>query len=249
MSDHPPLPGPLPERGDWPDLAAELALGTLEGDELAAAEALAKREPAFALLVADWQLRLAPLAEAVTPIPPPDYLLARIEQTLPGAGLAGGAPDSSGNLAAGLLRRLTAWRWIAAGLAVATVALAVLAARPDLIHPPAAERFVAVLGEGEQQPRFLVTVDLSAKQVSVVAVQGVQAPAGDLELWLVRQETPPRSLGLIPSQGQVRLDLQATPALLSGGLLAVSQEPKGGSPTGQPTGPVVFTGPLLQAPD
>ncbi|HKY93810.1 MAG TPA: anti-sigma factor, partial [Kiloniellales bacterium] len=108
-----------------------------------------------------------------------------------------------------------------------------------------------VLGEGEQSPRFLVTVDLATRQVSVVAMQGIQPHGGDLELWLVRSDTGPKSLGLIPSSGEARLDLgaQATPALLTGGLLAVSQEPKGGSPTGLPTGPVVFTGPLLLAPE
>jgi anti-sigma-K factor RskA len=47
----------------------------------------------------------------------------------------------------------------------------------------------------------------------------------------------------------LQLGQEATTAVLSGGLLAVSQEPRGGSPTGLPTGPVVFTGPLLPAPD
>jgi anti-sigma-K factor RskA len=251
MSERPPA---LPPREDWDGLAGLLALGALEGEELAEAEALARREPAFALLVLDWHLRLAPLGEAFAPLPPPAGALERIERALPaaGPGAAGsGAADLGARLAGSLLRRLAAWRWVAAGLAVATVVLAVLAARPDLIHPPPAERFVAVLGEGEQQPRFLVTVDLASRQVSVVAVQGVPPHEGDLELWLVRPESGAQSLGLIPAAGAARLDIgqRATPALLSGGLLAVSQEPRGGSPTGQPTGPVVFTGPLLQAPD
>jgi anti-sigma-K factor RskA len=28
--------------------------------------------------------------------------------------------------------------------------------------------------------------------------------------------------------------------------LAISLEPKGGSPTGQPTGPILFTGPVIR---
>lgn len=242
MSEQRPLPG----RGEWDGLAAEYALGSLYGDELAAAERLARREPAFALLVVEWQQRLAPLVDALPAIQPPAQVLARIERVLPAA-----EPDPVGRFAASLLRRANAWRWVAAGLAVATIALGVLVARPDLIREPTPDKFVAVLGEGEQSPRFLVTVDLASRQVSVVAVQGVQPHGGDLELWLVRSDTGPKSLGLIPSSGEARLDLgaQATPALLTGGLLAVSQEPKGGSPTGLPTGPVVFTGPLLQAPD
>ena len=242
MSEQRPLPG----RGEWDGLAAEHALGSLFGDELAAAETLARREPSFALMVAEWNIRLAPLVDALPAVAPPPRVLDRIERVLPAA-----EPDPIGRFAASLLRRANTWRWVAAGFAVAAIALAVLVARPDLIRAPAPEKFVAVLGEGEQSPRFLVTVDLATRQVSVVAVQGIQPHGGDLELWLVRAETGPKSLGLIPSSGETRLDLgaQTTPAPLTGGLLAVSQEPKGGSPTGLPTGPVVYTGPLLQAPE
>jgi anti-sigma-K factor RskA len=237
----------MPGRGDWDDLSAEYALGSLSGDELAIAESLARREPAFALMVLGWQQRLAPLVDAMPEVKPPAQVLERIERVLPGM------PESDpvGRFAASLLRRVNAWRWVAAAFAIATVALAVLVVRPDLIHPTQPDKFVAVLGEGEQSPRFLVTVDLASKQVSVVAVQGIQPHGGDLELWLVRSDTGAKSLGLIPSSGEAHIQLgaQATPALLTGGLLAVSQEPKGGSPTGQPTGPVVYTGPLLLAPE
>jgi anti-sigma-K factor RskA len=236
----------LPERGEWDGLAGELALGSLDGEELAAAETLQRREPGFALLVADWHVRLSPLAEAMSAIPPPAHILERVERVLPAV-----EPDPVGRFAMSLLNRLNAWRWAAAGLAAAAVVLAMIVAREVLLPLPQAERFVAVLGEGEQQPRFLVTVDLASRQVTVVAVQSIQPHDGDLELWLVRAETQPRSLGLIPSAGEARLPIgqDATTALLTGGLLAVSQEPRGGSPTGLPTGPVVFTGPLLPAPD
>lgn len=241
MSEQRPLPG----RGEWEGLAAEYALGSLSGDELAAAEILSRREPGFALTVVEWHHRLAPLVDALPAISPPAQVLERIERILPAA-----EADPVGRFAASLLRRANAWRWVAAGLAVATIALAVLVARPDLIRAPAPEKFVAVLGEGEQSPRFLVTVDLATRQVSVVAVQGIQPHGGDLQLWLVRSDTGPKSLGLIPTSGEARLDLgaQASPALLTGGLLAVSQEPKGGSPTGLPTGPVVSKGFLVADP-
>jgi anti-sigma-K factor RskA len=240
MSEQRPLPG----RGEWDGLAAEYALGSLSGDELAAAETLSRREPAFALTVVEWHHRLAPLVDALPAISPPAQVLERIERILPAA-----EPDPVGRFAASLLRRVNVWRHVAAAFAVAAIALAMVVARPELIHAP--DKFVAVLGEGEQSPRFLVTVDLASRQVSVVAVQGIQPHGGDLQLWLVRSDTGPKSLGLIPTSGEARLDLgaQASPALLTGGLLAVSQEPKGGSPTGLPTGPVVFTGPLLQAPE
>jgi anti-sigma-K factor RskA len=57
----------------------------------------------------------------------------------------------------------------------------------------------------------------------------------------------PRSLGLIKADGATVLQRDRIPAtLLKGGTaaLAVSVEPPGGSPTGTPTGPVVYAGRL-----
>jgi anti-sigma-K factor RskA len=68
-----------------------------------------------------------------------------------------------------------------------------------------------------------------------------------LELWSVPPQGAPRSLGLIKADGVTVLDRRRLPAgLRSGGTaaLAVSVEPPGGSPTGAPTGPVVFAGQL-----
>jgi anti-sigma-K factor RskA len=60
----------------------------------------------------------------------------------------------------------------------------------------------------------------------------------DLELWeLDAGETRPRSLGVLPATGR-----QLAAALMPGTQLLVSLEPRGGSPTGQPTGPVVYSG-------
>jgi anti-sigma-K factor RskA len=68
-----------------------------------------------------------------------------------------------------------------------------------------------------------------------------------LELWSVPAQGAPRSLGLIKANGTTVLSRERLPpALLKGGTaaLAVSVEPPGGSPTGVPTGPVVFAGKL-----
>jgi anti-sigma-K factor RskA len=67
------------------------------------------------------------------------------------------------------------------------------------------------------------------------------------ELWLIPTgDARPRSLGLIQPGQPIRLDI---PADLAGRItpdatLAVSLEPPGGSPTGQPTGPVIANGKL-----
>jgi len=247
MSD----PQPPTPREEWEALAAEFALGGLADAERTQAEMLAQREPDFARLVGAWQQRLLPLAEAVPEVPAPAGLLERIEAALPGT-LPAAAASREDRQIERLQRRLGRWRLAAVGLGLAAAALALLVAVPGLIRPAPAERFVAVLGEGEQSPRFLVSVDLAKGTVSILPVGELQEHDGDFELWLVSgQETRPQSLGLLQPVGARRLDLGglADAALLRGGLLAVSLEPAGGSPTGLPTGPVVYTGPLLPQPD
>ncbi len=248
MSEQPQIP-----REAWAGLAAEFALGTLPPVERALAETLARREGAFAQMVADWHARLAPLADSIPEVTPSPAVLPRIEAEIEGGQRAAtAAAGPPGLQVAQLYRRLRLWRFAAGALALATAILALLVAVPGLLRTPPAERFVAILGEGEQQPRFLVTVDLRGERVSVVAVGGLAEHSGDFELWLVSdQAAQPRSLGLLPTNGNEHLALQglASPALLQDGLLAVSLEPPGGSPTGLPSGPVVYSGPLLAQPD
>ncbi len=241
MSDGRTIP---PE--DWDALAAEFALGVLSGGELSDAERLEAREPEFRRLVEAWRLRLVPLALAVQPVVPPAALWALIEARLPG-----GRGIEAESLVQQLARRVKIWRMSSAVLALAAMVLAVLVAVPTLLRPPAPERFVAVLGEGAQNPQFLVTVDLQKQVVSIMPVAQIGAPTGDFELWLVKGDQAPKSLGLISASDgkQLRVGAVAQSTTLKGGLLAISLEPKGGSPTGAPTGPVIYTGPLLVAPE
>jgi anti-sigma-K factor RskA len=64
----------------------------------------------------------------------------------------------------------------------------------------------------------------------------------DLELWALQAgETQPRSLGVMPASG-----IRLVAPLAAGTQLMVSLEPRGGSPTGSPTGPVLYGGRLSE---
>ena len=68
-----------------------------------------------------------------------------------------------------------------------------------------------------------------------------------LQLWWATASRPPQSLGLIKADGATVLPKDLLPGALKRSQidhLAVSVEPPGGSPTGRPTGPVVFYGKL-----
>jgi len=93
----------------------------------------------------------------------------------------------------------------------------------------------------QDQPSWIATAGRSGVVVRAVTAA---TPPNDraFELWAIAPgATRPRSLGVIPASGELRLGT-VPPDLRDGATLAISIEPPGGSPTQQPTGPVVFVG-------
>jgi anti-sigma-K factor RskA len=215
---------------DAPDrdvLAAEYVLGTLEGDEAQEAARLLRDDPAFAAAVRAWETRLTPLADTVAPVGPPPELWDRIVA----------ATGTAAVVAFPERRRLRIWQ---ASTGVALAIAASLAA--FIVLRPVPEPRVAVLAPlSNGVPVLLATAEpngtLNVRPNGTIAV-----PSGrDLELWaLAAGETKPRSLGVLPAGGR-----QLVASLPPGTQLLVSLEPRGGSPTGQPTGPVLYGGRLV----
>lgn len=163
------------------------------------------------------------------------------------------------------VRQLRSVANVMTGLAAALlVMMAVQLYRPDLLPdalrarprvqeakaPSPAAQFVAVLQKDGSSPAFILTVDAASKNFTVRKV-GAEGEAGkSYELWLVSDKfQAPRSLGVIGGG-----DFTTRPALSSydadtvnNATYAVSVEPEGGSPTGVATGPIVFTGKLVEA--
>lgn len=226
------------EGGDL--LAAEYALGVLEGEALNAALSRLSADPAFAAAVEAWSLRLAPLAEALSPVSPPDGLKARIEATL------FGAPQPEPG--AGLWSSLAFWRGAAAVFAATTLFAALSWLATDAGSPEPAEAYYAALQADPAAPSVLVRFDPGARRLSIAGP--LDAPAGEPvqpELWVIPPGGAPQSLGLIagldgPLAGALEVDPETAAAIAQGATLAISLEPPGGSPTGAPTGPVVAAG-------
>ena len=221
-------------------LAAQYVAGTLRGRARRRFDALLPSHPALQAAVREWQLRLMPLTGVLPPQVPPARVWQAIERRLWPA-VAAGAPLSWWS-------RLALWRGLSALASVAVVALAVLLASP----PPALAPVVVVLAstgaDAGTAGTFVASLSgdgraLVTRPLLPVALQADRV----FELWSVPPEGAPRSLGLISASGATVLQRDKLPAtLLRGGTaaLAVSIEPPGGSPTGTPTGPVVFAGKL-----
>jgi anti-sigma-K factor RskA len=110
---------------------------------------------------------------------------------------------------------------------------------------------VAVLLDKDQRP--MMTADLDIADGRLVLRLNLTPPrdftANVLEVWLVSPDGTRRSLGLFPSERPGTTTALVLPhntaEALAKAALSVSLEPRGGSTTGQPSGPVLFTGALM----
>lgn len=227
-------------------LAAEYVLGTLRAGARRRFETWLQHDEALRRAVAEWQDRLHPLAELAPAVQPSPQVWREIEHRLH---LEGSYIKQSGiSFWRGLHEDLSFWRGLGlVSTAVATILVAVLATKqPEPAAP--LTNYVAMLADDKAQAVAVVTGDATRHQlvVKLVARQTVAADKS-LQLWAVPKQGAPRSLGLIAADGTITLPLpdNATPQSIP--LLAISLEPKGGSPDPNgPTGPILFKGAWVQ---
>jgi anti-sigma-K factor RskA len=214
-------------------LAAEYALGTLRGRARARLQRWMRDDAELAAAVAAWEARLAPMAGAVEPAAPPARVWTEVERRI-------GAPRK---------RQGSLWKalgLVAGGAAAALVAVAVLLpSRPT--EMPAS--YVAVLSDPKTNRPVLVATAMRSDRVLRVNTldKAIHVSGRSLELWALPQGAKPRSLGVVSGdKSDLKLLAAADQSLGDVPTLAVSLEPPGGSPTGQPTGPVLYTGPCVK---
>jgi anti-sigma-K factor RskA len=222
--------------------AAEFALGTLDPGERAALAARRLREPELDAAIRAWEARLSPLADATTPMAPPRDDFAAIEARIQAAAKA---PSDK---VATLQRRLTRWRAAAVAASSLAAMLAVGVVVREATRQAAPREFVAVLQKTADSPAFVASVNLDSGELSVRPLAA--PPQGDksYELWIIDPKLgAPRSLGVIDDAAVTRNPRLAAfdRAVVTDATYAVTVEPKGGSPTGQPSGAPVFVGKLV----
>jgi len=231
MSGPDDIAAPPPDRNY---LAAEYVLGVLDPAQRREVEARISRDRAFAREVAAWQLHLAPLADEIEPVEAPRYVFTRLQAALFERKRRGWLDD------------VVVWRWLSASagaVAAAALAIAFVASRqppaPTVVAP-----MVAAINLDDGKPAFLATIDLSRGTMLVLPVSAVIPADKAAELWLIPPGDKPHSLGVVDVSHPVSVTIP--PALRNAvtlkAAMAISVEPLGGSPTGQPTGPVIAKG-------
>ena len=230
---------------------AEYVLGVLDADTRAevAHEVMISDEAATA--VALWQRRLLPLADTIADVTPAPYVWARIHDALQlDAPARAVAPARRG-----LWNNLPLWHWLGIGATAAAVALLVVVNLPQRAPTPIeahAGYLAATIQQDNGSTGWTATMDPQRGRMIVVPATPLAFEAGRApELWLIPAGGKPISVGMIALDKPTTLTLD--PALLAKlgttALLAVSVEPLGGSPTGQPTGAVIAKGAIDAAPD
>ena len=226
---------------------AEYALGILDADARAAVAREMTRSEAAAVAVALWQRRLAPLTSDIEPVSPPTRLWQRIRHVL-----QFDAPMQASRLP--FWENLRLWHWIGIGasaIAVASITLMVTTPRREPHTVVGTTVMVSSIKQSNGVAGWTATMDLERKQIVVVPATPDATPQGhSTELWLIPEGQKPISVGVFTSNATTTLPLSPTllSQLASTATLAVSIEPIGGSPTGQPTGPVIGQGAISGAP-
>jgi anti-sigma-K factor RskA len=244
MSGEPETEAPVTR--DDPLIAAEWALGLLEGEELMAARAKHAIDPDFAWRKQWWDDWFAPLSDEIGAAEPSHAVWERISTQVNG-------PEPASADVIMLQARVTRWRWVAAlTSAAAAVALVLGFAAPTRSPLPqtsliAAAPLVASVPIGDAGLRLDVTFIPASEQLLVSAVGLAADGVHDHELWLVPADgSPLQSLGVI-APGEVHslsLPDGVTRQIVAGRELLLTREPLGGKPVGVDAGPVVAKGVL-----
>jgi len=225
--------------------AAEFVLGLMEPETHAAAESRLASDPAFAREVAAWQKHFAAFDDTAEPLVPAEELWRRIEA---GMGATATAPKTA---SAGLLRRfwnsLGALRIAALSGAMAALALAVVTTVTVRHAQEVAARkpvYVAILVDDATRQAGAIVNAFADGRVEMIPLVDMAVPSGrSLQVWtLWNREIGPRSVGLLDRARATSLDLERLPTTAADQLFEITLEPSGGSPTGRPTGPILYKG-------
>ena len=210
-------------------LAADYAIGLMPPTARKRFEHLLQDDAPLRAELARWNTHLSQLTEPLLEQPVPDHvwqaIVARIEpQTLH------------------VPARRPFWSWVRLSALACSLLIALTV---GLLYNRDSVQYKATLLSGTAQPALRIEAHadyLKVRPLELAAVDGGRS----LELWAIPVEGKPVSLGLIPRDGDGRIVLSQSQQQLIRipVVLAVSLEPQGGSPTGQPTGPVLYQGPL-----
>ncbi|MFK4874306.1 anti-sigma factor domain-containing protein [Novosphingobium sp. ZW T3_23] len=223
-----------PDDHDRSVLAAELALGMLDGTERAQALRLYVSDPAFAREVDGWSTKLSPLLDTLPPALPSSRVWDAV------ATRVGHGPQAES------LKRMRAWRAGALASGAIAVALALILTLPLVEAPERTPMAVSQLVGTDGARGLAITYDPRRGVLRAGSQALTSAGAGtdkSPELWIIPQDGVPRSLGLMVREGgEMTIDPALRPFLASDATLAITMEDPVTAPHAAPSGLPVMSG-------
>jgi anti-sigma-K factor RskA len=215
-------------------LAAEHVLGTHSARVRSRFARLLKEDARLRNTVEEWEARLNPLILTLTEVEPSARVWKAIQQRI-------GKREPS--------RALNFWRLLAFLSTAAAMALLIYIGVAPRTEPE--PYMLAVMSDSSAQPMLVATMPEKDKGELNLRILAHHYMAADTswELWcLPGAGKPPMSMGLVTTDvlQTVPLTDAQIRVLENAEALAISLEPKGGSPTGAPTGPVLMSGPIVK---
>lgn len=228
----------------WEDdlhvLAGEYVLGVLEDTDMQAVETRLAFDSSLAAAVTAWQQRLAEIDQTAPELDASESLWNRIAGDIKAPRRA--APPAAARPKSHWWQRLELWRPLALA-ANAAVLILIVALTVVVVETPEAPQLVAALMSDDGQVGALVEV-YDDGRARLLPLTDIAVPEGRvLEVWTKwSEERGPVSLGLLERARSLELGTARLPRATPQQLYEITLEPAGGSPTGRPTGPILFKG-------
>jgi anti-sigma-K factor RskA len=224
-------------------LAGEYVLGTLQGRARQRFAQLVAQRGYLRNAVNQWEKRLDPLSTRITAQSPPKRVWRNISREL---NLI--SNESRRILLIGFWNNILLWR-ATTFTAIVLLVMSLLYSWLPQTQLPGSPSYLAVLKSKQDAPMFVATASSRPMQMKIMMMdESVMYPDKDLELWCVmRQSGEAWSLGVLARKKETVFTMNQNEWRLMGDIssLSVSVEPMGGSPTGRPTGSIVYTGELI----
>ena len=219
-------------------LAAEYALGLLDGAERDAFTRRLATSPILVQNLRTWEEHFVGFSNDIKDVNPPRKVQENLEKRLFGVA-------EQSHTSVGLWSSLKLWRGLAAGLLAGVVLVAGFNLRQFMEPQLNPQVLVAEVAGETGGLKMLALYDQEKGELRLNRVAGAPQSDRSFELWLIAGQDAPVSLGVMPAEanGQITVPV-ALRDKFAAGVLAISDEPKGGSPTGAPTGAVLATGKL-----
>ncbi len=216
--------------------AAEYVLGTLDATERSAISARRNVDTALDAEIAGWEQRLSPLLEQVGSARPRADLFAAVEQKIESEQILPKASVIS------LRRQVNIWKTATVGAAAIAASICAFIVSTGTLAPQLTgqdQSFVAVFQDNDKLPRFVMSINLERRELTIRPVDASLPEGKTYQLWIKQDQLgpKPKSLGLLASKeapSRKALD-QFDPGLLKAATFGISIEPEGGSVTGQPS--------------